>query len=385
VAIEFFTALARRAAGGHAIAGCRLRKRSPIFDRLECRQLLAASVVSAVEQYGVPSVFAIDKSANVSYDFLTESGGQVVWNGWTSIPGGSGATAISTGTILVTSSSTLEPYVFMISSNNVYYNYINGSGAWNGWSPAGVGVGARAISSGVIPIANEPYVFMINGVNDVFYNYQLSNGQWAGWSVVGANVGALSVSTGIVLASVAPAIFEPYVFMINGLNDVYYKVRSTTGAWSGWSPVGIGVGAASISAVTLHNQPLVSMQNGAGGIFVNGLNTNGKWLGWSPVGGAGNPGPAVASAAVLANSGINEFALTGAGRVYSTNGIYAHWNAWLGLGPLPSGVAATSISVTSESGRAPFAFAVGTDGNVYWNGQPSFVTWGTWASLGAPI
>ena len=62
--------------------------------------------------------------------------------------------------------------------------------------------------------------------------------------------GHVSVSTGIVQVSTAPAIFEPYVFMINGLNDVYYKVRNTNGSWSGWSPVGIGVGAAAISAIT---------------------------------------------------------------------------------------------------------------------------------------
>ncbi len=341
-------------------------------------------MVSAVEQYGVPSVFAIDKSGTVSYDFLTlTTSGQPVWNGWVPISGGVGATSISTGTVLVTPN--LQPYVFLLNSqNDVYYNYVNGSENWNGWSPVGVGVGAEAISSGVIPIANEPYVVMINGNNDVFYNYQLAGGSWAGWSVVGVHVGALSVSTGVVQVSKAPAIYEPYVFMINGLNDVFYKIRNTNGSWSGWSPVGIGVGAAAISAITLRNQPFVSMQNGAGGIFLNGENPNGSWLGWSLVGMGVAPGPVVEMSAVVSDSGINEFALSGSGQVYSSYGIFGHWNAWIGLGSLATGVNAESLSVASESSTAPFAFAVGSDGNVYWNDQPSWATWSTWASLGAP-
>ncbi len=350
------------------------RRHTPVLEPLECRQLLAASVVSAIEQYGIPSAVAIDNSGNVSYNFLTDKNGQPAWNGWTPISGGMGAaTAVSTGTVLVT--PILRPYIFMLnSSNNIYYNYINASGNWNGWSPVGVGVGAKAISSGVIPITNNPYVVMINGNNDVFYNYQVSNGSWAGWSVVGADVGALSVSTGIVRVSTAPAIYEPYVFMINGLNDVFYKVRNTNGSWSGWSPVGIGVGAAAISAITLGNQPLVSMQNGAGGIFMNGENPNGSWLGWASVGAGASPGPAVAMSAVVSDSGINEFALTGAGQVYSSYGINAHWNPWIGLGSLGTGVNAESLSVASDPATAPFAFAVGTDGNVYWNDQPKWAT-----------
>jgi hypothetical protein len=372
----------RKPAGDYPDIGRRRHRHTPVLEPLECRQLLAASAVSAVEQYGVPSVFAIDNSGNVAYNFLTIKAGAPAWNGWTAISAGGGTTAIATGSVLVT--PFLRPYIFAISENNVYYNYINGSETWNGWSPVGMGVGAKAISSGVIPIVNEPYVVMTNGNNDVFYNYQVSNGSWAGWSVVGAGVGALSVSTGVVQASLSPAIYEPYVFMINGLNDVYYKVRNTNGSWTGWSPVGVGVGAAAISAVTVRNQPFVSMQNGAGDIFLNGENPNGSWLGWAPVGAGTSPGPAVAMSAVVSDSGINEFALTGAGQVYSSYGIYLHWNPWIGLGSLATGVSAESLSVSSDPATAPFAFVVGSDGNVYWSDQPRWATWSTWASIGAP-
>ena len=204
-------------------------------------------------------------------------------------------------------------------------------------------MGAKAISSGVIPIVNEPYVVMTNGNNDVFYNYQVSNGSWAGWSVVGAGVGALSVSTGVIQASLSPAIYEPYVFMINGLNDVYFKVRNTNGSWSGWSPVGVGVGAAAISAITLRNQPLVSMQNGAGDIFLNGEKS--EWI----VAGLGRLSGQVRHPVRLSPCrrlcpipASTNLRLTGAGQVYSSYGIYLHWNPWIGLGSLATGVVAPS-------------------------------------------
>jgi hypothetical protein len=383
VAKERLSVPLRTPKGGHSKSGRRPHRHTPVLEALECRELLAASVVSALTQYGVPSAFAISTSGNLSYNFLTIAGGLVGWNGWTPVSGGTGALAISTGSVLV--SPTLRPYVFMINStNSIYFNLMNNSGNWNGWSPVGVGVGAKAIASGVVPIVNQPYVVMINGNNDVFYNYETSVGSWAGWSIVGTNVGALSVSTGIVQVSVSPAVFEPYVFMINGANDVYFKLRNSNGLWSGWSPVGIGVGAAAISAVTMHNQPFVSMQNGAGGIYLNGKNTNATWTGWSAVGAGAAPGAAVASSMVLANTGLNELALTGAGQVYSTSGSTAHWTPWVGLGSLAPGIGTVSMTATSGSTSGPFAFAVGTDGKVYFNDQPTFAKWTTWDSLGAP-
>ena len=40
--------------------------------------------------------------------------------------------------------------------------------------------------------------------------------------------------------------------------------------------------------------------------------------------------------------------------------------------------------MTSDSTTAPFAFAIGTDGNVYLIDQTSWATWGPWTNLGTP-
>ena len=96
------------------------------------------------------------------------------------------------------------------------------------------------------------------------------------------------------------------------------------------------------------------------------------------------PASAVANSAVVSNYDIYDLMVTNTGQLYSSYGIYGHWSLWLPLGSLATGVSAESLSVTSDPGSAPFAFAVGTDGNVYWNDQPSWATWSTFASLGAP-
>jgi hypothetical protein len=200
-------------------------------------------------------------------------------------------------------------------------------------------------------------------------------------------VGAAQISTGVIQVSLAPTIYEPYVFMINGNNDVFFNVRNPNGTWRGWSPVGVGVGAAAISAVTLNNRPYVSMLNGAGGVYVNfGLSSQ-KWAGWSPVGtGSGNGAlPAFAMASVGSSYSLYDFAVNGAGQVNSTFGNYGTWSTWFGLGALPPGVATTSIAVTSNPIFAPFAFVIGSDGNVYWNFQSAWAKWIGWTSLGAPI
>jgi len=382
--------LFRRSRAGRPAGAGRRRSARPLVERLEDRQLLAVSALSAVQQYGVPSVFAIDNTGNVSYNFLTVSNGTVVWNGWTPIIGGIGASAISTGTVLPSPlvSAILRPNIFLLNTaNNIYYNSEDSRGNWNEWSPVGVNVGATAIATGLIPLANAPYVFMVNGADNVYYSYQASGGSWAAWSPVGVGVGATAISTGVIQVSTSPAIWEPYVVMVNGANDVYYQARSTNGTWGGWSPVGVGVGAVSISAVTFNNKPYVTMLNGAGSTYVNFGLSNGGWAGWSPVGiGAGIVGatPATAMAAIASDHNIYDLAVNEQGQVNSTYGSYGNWSMWLPLGSLAAGVSATSISATSSSTAAPFAFAIGTDGNVYWIDQTKWATWSVWASLGTP-
>jgi hypothetical protein len=241
-----------------------------VVERLEERQLLTAVAISAVEQYGAPSVFAIDSAGNVSYNFLTSIKGQPAWSGWTAVPGGVSALAISTDTILA--GPVLRPDIFLLNSaNDVFYNSQGSSGQWNGWSLVGANVGASAISSGVIPIADEPYVVAIDGAKNIEFNYLTPGGTWAGWSTVATNVGASAISTGIVHVSTSPAIYEPYVFALNSSGNVDYVQRNAEGSWSALAPVGAALSATAISSLTLANKPYVFALDGTGKISSNYL------------------------------------------------------------------------------------------------------------------
>ena len=304
------------------------------------RQLLAAAAtVVGVQQYGLPSVFAIGSTGNVSYNFLTSTSTGIQWNGWAQVPGGIGATSIATGTMLT--SGIVRPYVFMVTgSQSVYFNQINSSGNFSGWTPVGIDVGAVSISTGTIPITNSPYVVMVNANHDVYYNSRLSNGLWSGWSPVGVGVGAVSVTTGVMHTSLAPTFYEPYVFMMNTARNVYYKVRNVNGTWGNWSRVGINVGAVSISATTILNKPTVTMLNTAGNVYINAQAKPGSWLGWSPVGAGSGSGatPAVASQAIVSSFNNYELAINTSGQLFSTFGVYGHFSPWFALGSLPAGV-----------------------------------------------
>jgi hypothetical protein len=376
----------RKAPAQRSKNGAARRVRRPLVERLEARELLAVSSISAIQQYGAPSVFAIDQGGTVFSNVLTVVNNIPVFAGWTPVSGANGALAISPGTVGV--SGLLRQNMFLLNTGqNIYYSNQDSSGNWNTFSAVGVNVGATSIASGLIPILNAPYVVMINAVNDVWFNYRTPRGSWSGWSPVGLGVGAVQIATGVIRVSLAPTFFEPYVFMINGNHDVFFNVRKPNGTWSGWSPVGVGVGATSISAVTLANKPYVSMLNGAGGIFVNYRVSNHTWAGWSPVGGGSGSSalPATSMAAVGSSYSIYGFAVNTAGQVNSTFGSYRNWSSWIGLGALAPGVGTTSLSVTSSPVAAPFAFAIGTDGNVYWNFQVAWASWSQWSSLGAPI
>ncbi len=379
----------RKSLGRRPIRADRRRQFKPAGEALEARQVLApATVISAVQQYGIPSVFAVGSTGNVSYNFLVQQNGNVTWNGWTQVPGGVGATTIATGTVLPRNSSIVRPYVFLINTaQNVYYNSMNSAGAFNGWTPVGMNVGAVSMTTGTIPIVDSPYIVMINGNDDVYYNSQTSNGGWSGWVPLGVGVGAVSVATGVIQTSRAPAIYEPYVVMMNTARNVYYKARSSNGTWSNWTPVGINVGAAAISATTISNMPNVSMLNTAGNVYINEQSTSGAWFGWLPAGAGTGSGatPAFASQAIVSSFNNYEFAINDFGQVYSAFGIYGHWSTWFPLGNLPAGVASFTMTATSPPSSVPFAFTIGTDGNVYWADQTAWAQWSSFASLGAPM
>ena len=360
----------------------------PVSESLEGRDLPAAAVaVTAVQQLGIPSIFAIGSTGNVSYNFLTVVNGQPQWNGFVQVGGAVGATSISSGTALEPGSTVPRPYVLMINTaQDVYFNSINTSGTFNGWTPVGLNVGAVSISSGSLPLTNTPFVVLINGNHDIYYNSQASSGVWTGWNPVGVGVGAVSVATGVIQTSLSPTIFEPYVFMTNTAHNVYYAVRQKNGSWSKWSPVGVGVGAVSISATTISNKPSVSMLNTAGNIYINSASPSGAWLGWQPVGTGTGSGatPADAATAIVSSFNNYEFALNTSGELFSAYGIYGHWSTWFPLMSLASEVTSVAVTATSAPTNVPFVFAIGTDGNVYWADQLSWANWSSFASLGAP-
>ncbi len=364
------------------------RRSMPAAESLEARDLPAAAIALApVQQLGLPSIFAVGATGNVSYNFLTLSNGAPVWNGWVSVPGGVSATAISSGTVLMSGTTVPRPFTFTVdTAGDVLYNAINTSGVFNGWTPVSTNLDAVSISSGVVPIKNLPFVVMINGSDNIYYSSQSSGGGFTSWYPVGLNVGATSIATGVVMTSLSPTIYQPYVFMTNTAHNVYYSVRQTNGSWSRWSPVGINVGAVSISATTFSNKPSVTMLNTAGAVWINSQSKPGKWLGWSPVGlGTGSGAtPANASTTIASSFNNYEFALNPAGQLFSTFGFYGHWSAWGPLKSLPTGVSSVAITATSAATSAPFAFTIGTDGNVYWADQVAWATWSSFASLGAP-
>ena len=126
--------------------------RLPSFSR-GARLLAAATAISAVAAavWHSVAVFAIGSTGNVN--LLPHVGERAVqWAGWTLVPGGLGATAISSGSVLASPSSLLRPYVVLINrGENIYYNAINSTGTFGGWTPVGINVGAVSISTGVIP------------------------------------------------------------------------------------------------------------------------------------------------------------------------------------------------------------------------------------------
>ncbi len=382
-------------------------------------------------------------SGNVSYDFLEDVNGEPEWSGWNLIPGGVGATSISTGTVLV--DAVARPYVFMLdSAGQVSYNVENSSGQWNGWVQVGGDILATAISSGVLPVLNQPFVFAIDTAQNIDFNYLTSNGNWAQWSIIASGAGATAISSGFLQASVSPTAYEPYVFALNASGDVEYTERNTAGSWSALEPVGNNVTATAISAQTLHNEPYVFALTTSGGIYSNNLTaadpvatapvkpraakSHGEkvgvsakdaqhkvakvaqarapvralahskhdhspssadptivtWAGWSLVGAGSAPTPALAAPSIVSAYTNYAFAMNSAGSVYSTFGTSGLWSSWLNLGALSSGVSALSIAVTSAPNSAPFAFSIGTDGNVYFVDQTAWATWGAWTSLGSP-
>jgi hypothetical protein len=246
-----------------------VRYTRPYVEFLEGRELLTVAAISTIQQYGIPSVVAIDGSGNVSYNYVTGvSGGTLDWSGWNAVPGGVDATAVSTGTVLV--GTVTRPYIFVLNTaGDVFFNYQFNLGDWVGWTQVGASVGATAISSGVLPVANQPYVVAIDSSKNIDISYMNANGSWSGWSTVAADAGATAISTGFLQASTSPAIYEPYVIELDSSSHVEYAQSNTSRTWSTLSPVGNDLTATAISALSLGNSPQVFAVTASGSVYSN--------------------------------------------------------------------------------------------------------------------
>jgi hypothetical protein len=354
-----------------------LRRARPAVEVLDARQLLASAMLAPVNQYGAPSLFALNPAGNVYYNVYSSSG----WGGFTPIAIGAGGRAISAGTLLV--STTIRPDIFLLTtSGDIDFNYVTSTGQFSDWSPVGVGVGANAISTGTIPLVNEPYLFLINGTGNVYFTERTASGSWTPFSQVGIGVGAQAIASGTLRVSKFPTVFEPYLFMLNGAGDIYYTQENTSGSWMAWRPVGVGVGVHAISTTSLNNVPTVFALNGAGNIYYNPKGDGSSFIGWVPIG-VGLDATALSS--VVASFGNYAFLINGSGDVLSSFGNFGTWSKWFSLVPSGSSrpAAAESIAVTSDPTEPPVAFMAGSNSNVYWNYQTSFATWKGWQLVGA--
>ncbi len=333
-------------------------------------------MLAAVNQYGVPSQFLLSPGGSVYYNTISNKlTNPPTWNGWVSLGIGLGGREIAAGTSLV--GVTVRPYVELLDDlGNVYFNGQNSSGAFTGFSPVSVGAGLTSISSGTLPIYNAPFVFATNTRGDVFYTQQASNGAWAGLSPVGLGVGAAELAAGVIKLNASPLSYEPYLFMLNGAHNVYFTERNTNNGWTPWSPVGLGVGASSISTISVGNTPMVTLVNGMNDVYSNQETAPGSWAGWSPVSQL-NVG-AIVETGTVANYTPWTLMVNGLGNLYSSYGGAGAWSNWQSLGTAPPPAA---YAFTANPGNAPFAFIIGTDGNDYWNYQTTFSTWHGWIKI----
>lgn len=346
-------------------------------EPLETRAMLSVAMLAAVEPYGLPEQFLLSPGGSVYYNSISNKPVfPPAWNGWVALGIGLGGREITAGTSLDT--VTVRPYVDLLNSaGDVYFNAQTSSGTFGGFTPVAVGARLTQISSGTLPLYNAPFVFAINDIGDVLYTQRSLSGAWSGLSPVGLGVGAISIVAGAFKINASPLSYEPYVFMLNGANNIYFTERNTNGSWNPWSPVGVGVGADSISSIAVGNVPMITLVNGAGDVYSNQESTPGKWVGWSPVS-AGGVG-AIVETGTVANFTPWALMVNGAGGLYSSYGGAGAWSNWQSLG---SASPPAAYAFTANPASAPFAFIIGINGDAYWNFQTSFATWYGWVNLG---
>ena len=110
--------LVRRSRAARPAGAARRRSCRPAVERLEDRWLLAAAAISAIEQYGIPSVFAIGGSGISRTTFSDTGHGQAGLEWLDPDRGGVDAQAISPGTVLV--SGVLRPNMFAFEHGGQY-------------------------------------------------------------------------------------------------------------------------------------------------------------------------------------------------------------------------------------------------------------------------
>ena len=317
------------------------RRRSefkPMAESLEGRDLPAAAVAcSALQQVGVPSVFAIGSTGNVSYNFLAVVNGAAQLHRLVASSRRSrgdvdlerdGAFAAGIDSAAVCVHGEYAPRTSTTTRSTAVANF-------NGWTPVGINVGAVSISTGTLPITNTPFVVMINANDDVYYNSQLNDGVWTGWTPVGVNVGAV-----VDLDRSHPDIARADVLRAVRLHDEHGTERLLQGqanerlveqlvAGGHWRRCRVD-----LRDHDRQQARRLDAEHGREHLyqFAEPRRDRG-WAGrrWAPEPGQGQR-RLIASPAIVSSFNNYEFALNPSGQLYSTFGIYGRWSCvdWSG-------------------------------------------------------
>jgi subtilisin family serine protease len=201
------------------------------------------------------------------------------------------------------------------------------------------------------------------GVDHGVWDQQFTSGAWSGWQPLGgylnSNVATTTTSTGV------------SIFSAGGNSALYYQQYN--GAWSGWLSLGGGINS-NPTAVTDASGTWVFARAPGDGIWYQHL-TGGTWSGWQTLGGRtiGNP------AAIADTTGIWIFARGLDGAPWYQHFTGGAWSGWQTLG---GQIISDPALATGPSGT--FMLGLGGDHSL-WDQQFTSGSWSGWQPRGGYI
>lgn len=201
---------------------------------------------------------------------------------WTPLPGPG---PFSSGVAAVVFQGAL--FLFAVggdSKNQIFFNVMNASGAWGGWSL----LDGNSPSTPSAVVFNNVLHLFVHGLNDRVYMKTLS-GAWSDWREVPGG-GLTPSSPG------AAVVNGQLVLMVRGVDNSVYTNTDAGGGFSTWAPVPGGALISDGPAVTAQQQGsrLRVVVRGLGdSIWINARDHAGHMAGWSPVTGLTSAAPAV--------------------------------------------------------------------------------------------